>query len=286
MMRILTNRDLMEGKGNVLGGIDNGSLLRYLSDENEITLLVTLYQLELLILSLPVAVGDLYDFKRVLLIDEEDGEGLVLVYQEELAGSEVFGAFLRGLFQGEGSDDREGLFEVAVGVFLQCLDDLKRRYERIESRVLEEPHVDENILLIMRYDTVVQKVLPNIEGISLLVEEAVRKTDFGNRVAVNRLTSLKIELAQIRGMVAGLSQLGENISHTIDSINNYMLNRVMRTLTILTVCIAIPTLIAGVYGMNVPLPFQEFEWIMQLISLFSFLIIMGVLLVFKRRRYF
>ena len=112
------------------------------------------------------------------------------------------------------------------------------------------------------------------------------RVDPGDISMVNRLNSLKVELVQIRGMVMGLSQLGENISHTIDSINNYMLNRVMRTLTILTVCIAIPTLIAGLYGMNVPLPFQEFEWVMQLISLVSLLIIVVVLLVFKRRRYF
>ena len=283
-MLTYSSKDLLDGGKRFLKYIGNDSLLRYLTDENEITLLVNLYKTELLILSIPVFTGVEYDFKRVLLIDEEDTETMVLVYQEELRLSKEFRGFV---------DDshvvkhiREGLFETVVDVYLDCLDDLKRKYESIENHVVEEKYVDENIISIMKYDTILQKALPNIEGIALMVDGLNGRVDPGDISMVNRLNSLKVELVQIRGMVMGLSQLGENISHTIDSINNYMLNRVMRTLTILTVCIAIPTLIAGLYGMNVPLPFQEFEWIMHSISLVSLLIIVVVLLVFKRRRYF
>ena len=283
-MLTYSSRELQDSGRDFLNYVGNDRLLRYLTDENEITLLVNLYKTELLILSLPVYTGVEYDFKRVLLIDEEDTETMVLVYQEELLLSNGFKAFVGDRHAVK--NIREGLFETAVNVYLDCLDDLKRKYGSIENHVVEEKYVDENIISIMKYDTILQKALPNIEGIGLLVEGLNERVDPGDISMVNRLNSLKVELVQIRGMVMGLSQLGENISHTIDSINNYMLNRVMRTLTILTVCIAIPTLIAGLYGMNVPLPFQEFEWVMQLISLVSLLIIVVVLLVFKRRRYF
>lgn len=283
-MLTYSHSELLGMEKPILRYINNENLMRYLTDENEITILVNLYRIEMVILSLPVLVEGLYDFKRVLLIDEEDTETMVLVYQDELVEASAFRNLIskkQGL-----NHVKESLYEVAIDVFMECLYDVKHRYEDIERHVLEERHVDDNIISIMRHDTILQKAVPNVEGIAMLAEEQAKRGDPSDMVMVNRMTSLKIELVQIKGMLSGLSQLGENISHTIDSINNYMLNRVMRTLTILTVCIAIPTLIAGLYGMNIPLPFQEFEWVMQIISGISILIIGVVLLVFKRKRYF
>ncbi len=53
------------------------------------------------------------------------------------------------------------------------------------------------------------------------------------------------------------------LTGTMDSFSSIIsnnMNVVMKTLTIITLIISIPTLIASLWGMNVPVPFQTFDW--------------------------
>jgi len=66
-----------------------------------------------------------------------------------------------------------------------------------------------------------------------------------------------IELEQVYA-VAEINQL--NLNNVMDAYGNVIQNNVshvVKLLTAVTIVLSIPTLIASVYGMNVPLPFQE-----------------------------
>lgn len=68
-----------------------------------------------------------------------------------------------------------------------------------------------------------------------------------------------IELEQAYS-VAEINQLNSN--NVMDAYGNIIQNNVshvVKLLTALTIVLSIPTLIASIYGMNVPLPFQEHE---------------------------
>lgn len=279
-----SNVELKNSEAKLLHYVSNDNLLKYLMDDNEITLLVNLYKTEMMILSLPVFIDGSFYFRRLLLITEEDSGNVFLIYNEDLLIIDAFEKFVFGKHKVKSI--KQSAFFIVVNAFLDFVNFLKFRFEEIEGQVVNEKFVSRNIINLMLYDTILQKASPNLEGIGMLVEETSRKLGSSDVELANSLISLKVEIVQIRGLVSGLSELSDNISHSIDSINNYRLNRVMRTLTILTVCLAIPTMFAGLYGMNVPLPYQEYEWIMFGIFGFSLAIIMGILYVFKRRRYF
>lgn len=76
-----------------------------------------------------------------------------------------------------------------------------------------------------------------------------------------------------------------NIREAYSTIMSNNLNQVMRLLTVLTVTLAVPTLISSMYGMNIPLPYDHSDK--------AFLVIIGVaaisattlILVFKRRKW-
>jgi magnesium transporter len=51
-----------------------------------------------------------------------------------------------------------------------------------------------------------------------------------------------------------------NIREAYSSISSNNLNRTMKLLTAATVIVAVPNLFYGMYGMNVPLPFQQEPW--------------------------
>ena len=279
-----SNVELKSLDYKLLKYVSNINLLKYLMDDNEITLLVNLFKTEMMILSIPVFKEKKFHFKRLLLITEEESGDSFLIYNEDLLVYDAFGKFIRSKHRV--NNVKEKVFSISVNAYLDFVNFLKFRFEEIEGQVVNEKFVSNNIINLMLYDTILQKASPNLEGIGMLVEETSKRLGVGDVDLANSLISLKVEIVQIRGLVSGLSDLSDNVSHSIDSINNYRLNIVMRTLTILTVCLAIPTLFAGLYGMNVPLPYQDYPFIMFGIFAFSMAIIMGVLWVFKRRRYF
>lgn len=61
----------------------------------------------------------------------------------------------------------------------------------------------------------------------------------------------------------------QNIRQATESILTNNLNYTIRTLTIVTILLTIPTLVSSLYGMNVPLPFAEQAW--------SFGVVMGLI---------
>lgn len=66
-----------------------------------------------------------------------------------------------------------------------------------------------------------------------------------------------------------------------DSIVNHNLNRVMKTLTSISLLVSVPTLIASIYGMNVGLPLEQNPLAFPLIMTISILITLPVLIILR-----
>lgn len=75
-----------------------------------------------------------------------------------------------------------------------------------------------------------------------------------------------------------------NIREAYSSISSNNLNHTMKILTVATVMIALPNLFYGMYGMNVPLPFQKERWAYPVLMIFTITLTWLVLLIARRRR--
>lgn len=76
----------------------------------------------------------------------------------------------------------------------------------------------------------------------------------------------------------------EYLQDTVVGLINLAQNRIMKTFTLISLLLMPPTLVASFYGMNVALPGASFKWAWLLILGFMVLLIVAVLIVFKRRR--
>jgi len=74
------------------------------------------------------------------------------------------------------------------------------------------------------------------------------------------------------------------LSETSDSVISYRLNDTMRILTIINVAMLPLSLLAGIYGMNLMLPLQRAPWIFALILGIMALIVVTILILFRRWR--
>ncbi len=77
-----------------------------------------------------------------------------------------------------------------------------------------------------------------------------------------------------------------NIREAYSTINSNNLNRSMKVLTAFTVLITLPNVIYGMYGMNVPLPFQHEPWAFAFVFPLSLGLSWLVFIAAKKRRIF
>lgn len=85
------------------------------------------------------------------------------------------------------------------------------------------------------------------------------------------LEDLNIDNAQLIDSAKSILKTIQNIRSASEAILTLQLNHTIRMLTALTILLTIPTIIASLYGMNVPLPFAD--------STAAFYVIIGVIAV-------
>lgn len=121
--------------------------------------------------------------------------------------------------------------------------------------------------------------------------QVIRSTDFKNYSPLeahelDMYAQSLIELEQVYA-VAEINQL--NLNNVMDAYGNVIQNNVshvVKLLTAVTIVLSIPTLIASVYGMNVPLPFQEAEHAFSVLIVTMVLFSGVIAFYFHKKRYF
>ena len=77
---------------------------------------------------------------------------------------------------------------------------------------------------------------------------------------LRRLLDVEVEVVEAQTMVRITNKLLEQYSTAVSAIVSNNLNLIMKVLTSLTIILTIPTIIGGIYGMNVRLPFENAYW--------------------------
>ena len=76
----------------------------------------------------------------------------------------------------------------------------------------------------------------------------------------------------------------EYLQETVVGLINLDQNKIMKIFTLVSVLLMPPTLVASFYGMNVPLPFQEWRFAWLSLLLFMFLLVGVVLFIFRKKK--
>lgn len=152
-------------------------------------------------------------------------------------------------------------FEFVSDYYADITENLAKKIKVLANKVLiENAFTDKDMNLITTY---------NFNN--LLIKEAVneatrifrlcKKSDFGNtelikEVLETELEDLMVVSDYIQFNLERLRDLRDHINNKIDLDQN----RIFKILTVATICIALPTLVAGVYGMNFEV-MPELKWV-------------------------
>lgn len=87
----------------------------------------------------------------------------------------------------------------------------------------------------------------------------------------------------IEGIRSNLRSIS-NIRESYSAISTNNLNRTITLLTLATILVALPNVFFGMYGMNVPLPFQKRDWAFAAIIGINVSLILAIIVFVRRKR--
>lgn len=97
------------------------------------------------------------------------------------------------------------------------------------------------------------------------------------------LDDVKIEITQATEMCSIYTNILEGVMDTFSSVISNNLNYTMRTLTLITLIMAVPTIVFSFYGMNVEgLPLVQWSWFPVVVAA---VICIGAILVIRNGRF-
>lgn len=119
----------------------------------------------------------------------------------------------------------------------------------------------------------------------LVVAERLKET-MKAPLDIEAIEDILLYIKQLIVAIESHRQSISSIQSAYRTIANNVLNQRMKTLTVLTVLIALPNVFYGMYGMNVGLPFQEEPWAYAAVFASSILAIIVVYIVARKKGVF
>ncbi|MBL7178248.1 MAG: magnesium/cobalt transporter CorA [Desulfobacteraceae bacterium] len=177
------------------------------------------------------------------------------------------------------------LLDTIVDNYFFALEKVGEKIESIEEGLTTNPSAEalQMIHHFKRELTYLKKTIwPSIEVTSELVSEELDLFDDGTIVFLRDVRDHVIQLTEtietLRDMATGLLDV------YLSSVSNRM-NDVMKILTIIATIFIPLTFIAGIYGMNFKyIPELEWKWGYPIILFVMLIIIVGMLIWFKRKK--
>jgi len=180
------------------------------------------------------------------------------------------------------------LLEQTVFRFLTCLKKLNLKRNHIEQELYNSSRNKELHQLLSIEKSLVYFV--NSLSSNELLKMKMKRTDFLKIRQDEDLTDLFEDIIIDNSQAFEMATVYTNILNgTMDAYSSIIsnnLNMVIQRLTLVTIILMVPTLVASLYGMNVPLPFKNSKYAFSVIIIFSLLVSLLLAWFFRRKRLF
>jgi len=170
--------------------------------------------------------------------------------------------------------------------FLKFLKEINRRNNLIEDE-LHQSMRNKELIRLLRMEKSLVYFNTSLKSNEIILERLQRTRWLLNDPdAEDLIEDVIIENKQAIDMANIYSSILSGMMDAFASIISNNLNVVMKFLTSITIIISVPTLIVSIYGMNVPLPFQESNFAFAAIMGIAILISLILVFVFIHKKYF
>lgn len=180
------------------------------------------------------------------------------------------------------------LFEQNVYRFLNCLKQLNVKRNLIEQELFDSSRNKELRQLLSIEKSLVYFV--NTLSANELLKLKMKRTDFlairDDEEKMDLFEDIIIDNSQALEMANVYTNILNGTMDAYGSIISNNLNITIRRLTLITIILMVPTLIASFYGMNVSLPFERHPYSVYFIISISLVLSLLLAWYFQRKRLF
>lgn len=168
--------------------------------------------------------------------------------------------------------------------FLECMRRIDKEVERLEDE-LQRSLRNEEVLGLLRCQKSLTYFRTSIGANELVLERLQGLQLPGLGVDPEQLQDVRVEVRQAMAMVEISADILSQMMDAFASIVSNNLNAVMKVLTSVTILLAVPSLIASLYGMNVGLPGARSAAAFAGILLVCIVLAGGLFVLFRRRNW-
>lgn len=177
-----------------------------------------------------------------------------------------------------------GTFAAVVGEYETLMQRTSRYIHDTARRLRSHEVTNDDFIQFVTVEDDLNEYQMNLTGM-LVVAERLKET-LQNTDDTEAVEDILLYIRQLVVAIDSHNQSILSIRNAYGTIANNVLNQRMKTLTVLTVLIALPNVFFGMYGMNVALPFQDQPWVYGVILSFSVMVIILVFAIARKRGIF
>jgi len=177
------------------------------------------------------------------------------------------------------------LFLRSGNLFLKYLKQINQMTSSIEQD-LEKSIKNRELNKLLKMEKCLVYFITAIKANEIVLAKLRNSKKITTEINEDLFEDAIIENKQALEMAQIYSNIQSGMMDAFASVISNNLNVVMKQLTLISIILMIPTLIASIYGMNVPNYLEDSLWAMPLILLGSFLLSIGGVILFRKRRWF
>lgn len=177
------------------------------------------------------------------------------------------------------------LFLQSGNMYLKYLKQINQMTSTIEQD-LERSIKNKELNKLLKMEKCLVYFITSIKANEIVLTKLRKSKKITTEINEDLLEDVLIENKQALEMAQIYSDIQSGMMDAFASVISNNLNVVMKQLTLISIILMIPTLIASIFGMNVPNMFENSVWALPIIILGSLsLSLLGVLL-FRKRQWF
>ena len=179
------------------------------------------------------------------------------------------------------------LLDAVVDRFFPMLEQISERLEELEEAVLEGNGSRQVLRGVHR----VKRDLMLLRRVAWPMRELIDKLYREHHECLSDTTRTYLRdvydhLIQTLDLIESYREFVNSLTEMHMSAASNRLNEIMKTLTVITTIFVPLTFLAGVYGMNMPIPENQFDWTYPVFWVLSVGVAAGMLSWFRRRGWF
>lgn len=157
---------------------------------------------------------------------------------------------------------------------------------KLAEKELEKSIKNEDLQTLLQLEKCLVFFTTSLKGNDILLHRIRNVKNLQNKLDLELLEDVQIELRQALETTNIYSDILSGMMDAYASVISNNLNIIMKQLTSISIILMIPTLIASLYGMNVPNALEKYKYGFWIILFFSFLLSAVSVLLFKRKKWF